>query len=590
MKKLFFFCFLFSFSITLYSADFAGGTGTADDPFLISTPEHLDSMRKYIPWFDATAYYYFRLINDIDLNVPPYNEGKGWRPIGYRDWPEGVHYKEWEFPGCIIGNINGGGHSIKNLYINRPDDENVGLICLLVDAIVDSLNFVDCNITGLRWVGALAGKLVNFNNSPSVVRRISDCSVSGIVKGQLNMGGLIGETDSDYRYHNSFINCSSSANVTYSINDTNFGGYFIGGLIGWNNLDTLIGCCAIGNVMGGSHDTYGLCLGGRYIFQCYAIGDVIGNDIVRGLCGLDKLYLTTPNTYQCFSTGNVQGNNFVSGSPGTTNCYSTGNVIGKAFVGGILSGHNTMVITNCYSIGKIFCEENFSGGIAGSPYESIYDAGDITTAKIENCVSINSEITGSFPRVNRIIGRSSSRYGYKGNVKLSNNYALDTMKVNGNIITSSKAFLDEGKDATMAELTAQNFYENVLGWDFESVWKICPNSGYPFPVFQWQDCDSLKVNIIEIKGERINISVYPNPANDKVNIEFDIPSNSGFQHLVEISLCNVLGQKILNMFEGTTDTEHFQQTFPLQNISIGSYFIKFTIDNKTKYEKINIVK
>jgi hypothetical protein len=38
------------------------------------------------------------------------------------------------------------------------------------------------------------------------------------------------------------------------------------------------------------------------------------------------------------------------------------------------------------------------------------------------------------------------------------------------------------------------------------------------------------------------------------------------------------------------DTEHFERTFLFNKIADGNYFIKITIDNKTKYEKIIIKK
>ena len=56
-------------------ADFAGGTGTEEDPYLVATAEHLDNVRNHL---DA----YFLQISDIDLGQPPWNEGEGLVSIG----------------------------------------------------------------------------------------------------------------------------------------------------------------------------------------------------------------------------------------------------------------------------------------------------------------------------------------------------------------------------------------------------------------------------------------------------------------------------------------------------------------------------
>lgn len=79
---------------------FAGGTGTALDPFLIEDAHDFNAMRLY------STGYNFQLIKDINLNTPPYNTGTGWQPIpnfnskidgqghkvsGLRIWSKGDH-------------------------------------------------------------------------------------------------------------------------------------------------------------------------------------------------------------------------------------------------------------------------------------------------------------------------------------------------------------------------------------------------------------------------------------------------------------------------------------------------------------------
>lgn len=56
------------------NGNFAGGDGTPENPYLIEDAFDLDAVRN-----NLRAHY--QLINDIDLNISPFNEGEGWEPI-----------------------------------------------------------------------------------------------------------------------------------------------------------------------------------------------------------------------------------------------------------------------------------------------------------------------------------------------------------------------------------------------------------------------------------------------------------------------------------------------------------------------------
>ena len=67
------------------TTEFAGGTGTEDDPYLISTKEQLNNVQN-----NLSAHY--KLIADIifvdadyESSGDFYNSGKGWSPIGSSD-------------------------------------------------------------------------------------------------------------------------------------------------------------------------------------------------------------------------------------------------------------------------------------------------------------------------------------------------------------------------------------------------------------------------------------------------------------------------------------------------------------------------
>ena len=84
-------------------------------------------------WYDLDAVRNnvagnYTLMNDLDFTTPDYkklasltaNEGRGWQPIvGILDpWGDRVGFS---------GTLDGQGHEIRDLFINRPGQDNVGL-------------------------------------------------------------------------------------------------------------------------------------------------------------------------------------------------------------------------------------------------------------------------------------------------------------------------------------------------------------------------------------------------------------------------------------------------------------------------------
>ena len=66
--------------------------GTADNPFIIKTPADLNNVRNNL-------FAHYKLGNDIDLNIAPYNTGMGWEPIAAS-------------PSAFFGSFDGAGYKI----------------------------------------------------------------------------------------------------------------------------------------------------------------------------------------------------------------------------------------------------------------------------------------------------------------------------------------------------------------------------------------------------------------------------------------------------------------------------------------------
>jgi len=149
---------------------FSGGSGEEGDPYLITTAEQLREI-------DYNLGAHYRLAQDIDLGVAPFNEGEGWEPLGY-----------------FSGTLDGGGYAIRNMKITNPTTQQqgqtsprdkVGLFSeLSSSARVYNLSILDADIEAYSSVGAVAG----ISNLGSV----NEVAVSGSIRGNTNVGGVLG--------------------------------------------------------------------------------------------------------------------------------------------------------------------------------------------------------------------------------------------------------------------------------------------------------------------------------------------------------------------------------------------------------------
>ena len=161
-----------------------------------------------------------KIVNDIDM-------GKyKWTPISH--FPDGT----WDaFGGTIYGN----NCIISNLYCNEMgNSHNLGLVGRASYATIRDIKVTNSKFIGLYGLGAILGEANNCY--------INNChAIDVFVKGTLKVGGLVGSTTSfDYgvtmNKNNAIVNCSSSGII--------YGDQEIGGLIGISNyISTTINNC-----------------------------------------------------------------------------------------------------------------------------------------------------------------------------------------------------------------------------------------------------------------------------------------------------------------------------------------------------------
>lgn len=463
------------------TGDFADGEGTAGNPYLIETPEQLSNVRNYLGSDHADKH--FKLNNDIDLNVAPYNQGQGWEPIGTSGSP-------------FAGNFDGDGKAISGLFINKPDTDNVGLLGFVSAAAIKDLVLESVNITGKDKVGGLTGYISS--GSGSGHGAISNCSVQGSVTGTNLVGGLVGNAaGQDQDSIITIENCS--ANVIVS------GKQDIGGLVGYNHYGTVTNSYAAGTVAssGYSNFTGGLVGRNNYgtITGSYATASVTGNDDTGGLVG-SALYGTVTD---CYATGSVTGRSRVGGLAGDTfdatitNCYAEGTVTGIGTtsvasdkVGGLVGNHSSGNISNCYATGNVEGTDNV-GGLVGfksaGTISNTYARGNVSGSDytgglvggIAYVSIINSYATGQVNGAQNVGGLLGNNLYNDGSGGVTGCY-YDSQ-------TTEQSDTGKGEPRTTAQMKQQATFnpEPGAGWDFDSIWAI--QEGLTYPYLQWQQVD-----------------------------------------------------------------------------------------------------
>jgi hypothetical protein len=415
--------------------DFAGGAGTQADPWLVSTPQQLSSLRN---WQGAAHKdKYFKLVNDIHLSsyCAEIWDDDGWEPVGTRT-------------ANFFGHLDGDGYQVTGLWMNRSSADYAGLFGVTGNGCtIDRLGIVIDNerggVKGRLFVGGLTG-----DSGGS----ITNCHVAGDVTGtgiseddNLYVGGLTGRNSGSIADSDATGDVRGTGNSEYT---------FVGGLTGYSN-GSITNCHATGDVTETADRSYRNYIGGLAgyslgsIAGSHATGNVTGSgaedaNIVGGLLG----YNSAGSVAGCYATGNVTGigtsttrNNLVGGLAGENsgsggniiNSYATGDLTGSgnsANVGG-LTGHTNGSLANCYAACDITCDvtgRSSAGSFTGSGYGSM-----------QNCYFL--QVAGGPDGV--------ASGSYSGNV-------------------------------TGLSVTRMKMQSSFAGFDFDRVWEIDEGLTYPY--------------------------------------------------------------------------------------------------------------
>ena len=288
-------------------AQFSGGSGTAADPYLITTAQDLDNIRNYLG--DGLC---FKLMNDIDLTSFLSRTTTGWIPIG-------EYSENGDIGNAFKGNFDGNGNTISGLWIDLDYPEGTKDKC--------------AGLFGYMAYGNLQNLNVKTNSTKNI--KCNNCKDVGI---------LVGNKDYNYYKPNAFTSCSVKGDV-YVSGGVEKVGLLGGSVSGWVNF-----CRAEGNVH--NNATYGMWTGGLVGYS--------------GSCN-ESAFIgsVTCNNRSTYNAGLLSGE---SSTYGISNCYAVGNLTivtidNAATIGGLASSE---IIENSYCSVNISYNNPLSNVIIGS--------------------------------------------------------------------------------------------------------------------------------------------------------------------------------------------------------------------------------
>ena len=239
-----------------------------------------------------------------------WNAGAGWAPIGSEDSP-------------FTASFTGNGHTLANLFINRPTEDGIGLFGEVQSpvtgrGVIWNVGLIKVDVTGRDAVGSLFGR--------TRYGIVTGSYATGRVAGGDQVGGLVGES------WGNLIDTYAAVHVS--------GDEAVGGLVGHHLINRITtsyatgrvsGAYAVGGLAGATSDF------AQLIQASYATGDVSGqgarlspSDSGFIVCGY--LGRASSETSRGGGIGGLAGSScgIIEAS------YATGTVSGDVAVGGLV--------------------------------------------------------------------------------------------------------------------------------------------------------------------------------------------------------------------------------------------------------------
>ena len=379
----------FEVSLTDVAPGIMEGEGTLVLPWQIESIEDLAALGKQMDEGGWSAYSYYEVLANLDFENPlSYHDSEGlsyvngaletvvWGDINEDGLTEGLLLELTTGKGFNpIGGIasfestfNGNDKIIKNLYINRPLEDYVGLFDYIVwvsGTSIKNITLESVDITGQSYTGAL----IAFGDTI-----VENVSVTGTVVGDDYVGGIVGKNDGSDFTDVSFVGTVS-------------GVQYVGGIIAYNSGGILTTLLVDATITGDTDVGGAVGQNSGNMVDAVITSVVTGVSNVGGALGRNYAWINNSSVTTTVN-GETDVGGFVGQSDGdVVNSSATGDITGLENVGG-LAGRSIDDITNCYSKGTV-TGDSYVGGLVGKHGENLTD-----TEEINNSYS-NSSVTGA---------------------------------------------------------------------------------------------------------------------------------------------------------------------------------------------------
>lgn len=444
------------------SLPFAHGNGTATDPWLVETSEHLAYMSDMVISgandFDGQ---YIKLACNISLS------NLQWEPIGNKTHP-------------FKGNLDGSGHTIDSVYAvytipsqGTQCKNYIGLFGHIENALVENIQLnihagqkevADHPFEGNSCIiGGIAALAEN-----SIIRF---CSTNGQIESDMPVSAIAG--------NNSMLKVYGVAGIVgiakYCILQFNEnhcsvrGTYIVGGIAGRLDSTTVFKCINTSNITASTYNLFSR-----------------NKVIVGGIAGTGTKLSAV---IQCWNSGEVVGVNYMTGTSALSN-YSVN-------VSGIC--RDVTKIVHCYNTGAV--NANCCGtSNTHREYSYMYGIGYADT--IRCCYNVGAVGCSEF----------NNRYGVCRNGNETNNYYLETCF--GESIPSPSYGSQGGMARTEAQMKSPTFPTMLNGGGEEVYVQDIYNENDGYPVFNNGGTGPYRISVATSNATQGSVQVLTEPTTD----------------------------------------------------------------------------
>ena len=122
---------------------------------------------------------------------------------------------------------------------------------------------------------------------------------------------------------------------------------------------------------------------------------------------------------------------------------------------------------------------------------------------------------------------------------------------------------------------------NDAGSTISTLWNYDGTSNFRS---QWAATLTTTVVGIEEINLSAGVSVYPNPANDFINVAYGLTNNS----VVSVDVINVLGERVMTEYVGSQVAGNYTSRLDVSNLSAGVYMLNVTINGTVNTVRVSV--